>query len=144
MPEGTIIAFDYGSARTGTAVGNTITGTATPLQTIVASNKEQRWVAIDTIIKEWQPSHLILGLPLSAAEQAPELLGEIKNFGKQLKKRYALPVDFIDESNSSVDANQRLKTQRQQGRRKKVNKLEIDQQAAVIILERWLEQQHAK
>ena len=144
MPDGTFLAFDYGSARTGTAVGNTVTGTATPLQTIATNNKEQRLLAIDTIIKDWQPARLLLGLPLSAAEQAPELLGEIKNFGKELKKRYALPVDYVDESNSSVDANRRLKQQRQQGRRKKVNKLEIDQQAAVIILERWLEQQHAK
>lgn len=143
-PEGTIIAFDYGQARIGTSVGNSITATAAPLITIAATTKAQRWQAIDELLNEWQPVRLVLGLPVSAADDAPELLREINNFGKQLQKRYDLPVNFVDESYSSVEANKRLKHQRQQGRRKKLNKQEIDQQAAVIILERWLEESYAE
>lgn len=144
-PDCTILAFDYGKARTGVAIGNSLTGTASPLTTINSSNKTQRWEAIDHIVEQWRPGQLLLGLPVSAAKQAPEFLGEIKNFGKRLQSRYDLPVALIDESNSSVEANQRLKYLRQQGRKKKLNKQEIDQHAAVIILERWMdEKQHAE
>ena len=45
---------------------------------------------------------------------------------------------LVDESYSSVEANERLKELRRNGRKKKLNKKEIDAQAAVIILERWL------
>ena len=50
---GTVLAFDFGSKRIGTAVGETLTGTAHPLSTIHAEDKQRRYAAIAALIAEW-------------------------------------------------------------------------------------------
>ena len=134
----TIIAFDYGYQRTGVAVGNSITRTASAVDTLFGANMKQQWQDIDTIMQEWQPAQLLIGMPLQLETSSDELLAQIKSFKRKLKQRYDLPVYLVDESYSSVEANERLKELRRNGRKKKLNKKEIDAQAAVIILERWL------
>lgn len=134
----TIIAFDYGYQRTGVAVGNSITRTASAVDTLSGANMKQQWQDIDTIMQEWQPAQLLIGMPLQLETSSDELLAQIKSFKRKLKQRYDLPVYLVDESYSSVEANERLKELRRNGRKKKLNKKEIDAQAAVIILERWL------
>lgn len=44
---GTVLAFDFGLARTGVAVGNTVTRTAEPLVILDASTNESRWQSIE-------------------------------------------------------------------------------------------------
>ena len=63
MPEGTVIAFDFGEKRIGVALGETILGQAHPLAVIRAESKEVRTAAIDKLLKEWQPVQLVVGLP---------------------------------------------------------------------------------
>lgn len=134
----TIVAFDFGTQRTGVAVGNSSTHTASALATLSGANMQQQWQDIDNIVHEWQPEQLLVGVPLQLEAPSKELVAEINSFMRKLKQRYDLPVELVDESYSSVEANERLKDLRQQGRKKKLHKKEIDAQAAVIILERWL------
>ena len=56
------MAFDFGHLRTGVAVGNRISMSAEPLQTVTAK-AETRLAAIAKIIAEWQPDMLIVGRP---------------------------------------------------------------------------------
>ncbi|HFD86530.1 MAG TPA: pre-16S rRNA-processing nuclease YqgF, partial [Gammaproteobacteria bacterium] len=63
----------------------------------------------------------------------------IRAFAAQLQKRYDMPVEFVNEAFTSFEAQDRLKQQRQRGRKKRVKKIEIDQQAAAVIVETWLE-----
>jgi len=53
--QGTFLAFDFGTKRIGVAVGNSISGTAQPLTTLHGEQNEQRFAAIETLIREWQP-----------------------------------------------------------------------------------------
>lgn len=134
-----LLAFDFGLKRTGVALGITATGTASPLQTIAYSKTESLWQSIDSMITEWRPQLLLVGMPnLNSAQDHP-LEKPIKKFTNQLKHRYQLPVEFIDESFSSQQAENRLKQMRQSGRRKKIHKHEIDKQAAALLVEQWLE-----
>ena len=64
----------------------------------------------------------------------------ILRFIRQLEGRYHLPVDVVSEQLSSLEAEQRLKQTRQAGRKRKVRKEEIDQIAATIILESWIQE----
>ena len=64
----------------------------------------------------------------------------ILRFIRQLEGRYTLPVDVVSEQLSSREAEQRLKQARQAGRKRKVRKEEIDQVAAAIILESWMQE----
>lgn len=136
------MAFDFGSARTGVAVGNRVTGTASPIATVRQIESDGGLKEVDQMIREWQPEQLIIGYPehVGASTNAPQQA--IRRFAEQLRERYGLKVQMVDESLSSAEANKRLKELRQNGRKKRVNKAEIDSIAAAIILERWLEQPH--
>lgn len=138
MPEACILAFDFGLQRIGVAVGNTIINTASPLTTLTNTKDKQLWQQVDVLVDEWQPSLLLLGQPENINNSSKVLLSAINKFSNELNRRYLRPITFIDESGSSNEAEQRLIAQRQAGRKQKIKKSEIDQQAAVIILERWL------
>ena len=58
-------------------------------------------------------------------------------FCKNLNTRYHLPVETIDESNTSAKAYEILKDMRSKGQRKKINKTDIDKASAAIILDSW-------
>ena len=132
-----ILAFDFGKRRIGTALGNTLTQTASPLQTLPCNHPEIPWRAIDALIAEWSPGRLLLGLPQREDGTPGTLDKAIRDFAAALQKRYDTPVELVNEAFTSREAEARLKHQRQQGRKQKVKKSEIDQQAAAIIIEIW-------
>jgi hypothetical protein len=53
-PEGPVLGFDYGTERIGVAVGQTLTGTASPLTTLDAHGRNPDWTAIDRLVEEWR------------------------------------------------------------------------------------------
>ena len=139
MPDsGRVLGFDYGEQRIGVAVGQRLTGMATPLTTLKSLHNKPDWEGISKLIQEWQPEALIVGMPYHLDGSASDMSERIDKFCRQLHGRYNLPVYQVDERLSSAEAEQHLKLQRQQGRRKKINKQEIDQLAAAIQLESWL------
>ena len=133
-----VIGFDYGERRIGVAVGLLELGTANPLTTINIANAGLQWGEINRIIQEWQPSALIVGCVKHRTQNNNILQSKITGFCENLKKRYHLPVETIDESYTSVTAYEILKDMRSKGRRKKINKADIDKAAAAIILDSWL------
>ncbi len=64
MNNQTLLCFDCGKKRIGAAVGQTITATATALETIKTSNSKPDWENISRLIKEWSPDRLVVGKPL--------------------------------------------------------------------------------
>ncbi len=139
MPE-SLLAFDFGYRRVGIGLGIMITGTASPIHTIEYRDQAQLWSQIDTLVQEWQPQLLVVGMPRHLNGDVHELAKPIQRFANQLEKQYHLPVEFIDERLSSQEASARLKTQRQGGRKKRISKQEIDRQSAAILAENWMNQ----
>lgn len=137
-----VLGFDYGLKRTGVAIANTVTGLATPLCTLMSINTKPDWSRISQLIEEWRPERLVVGIPYLLDGKSSEMTAKTEKFCRQLEGRYGLPVDTINEQLTSLEAEQRLKQSRQAGRKKKINKVEIDQLAAAIILESWI-LQHA-
>ncbi len=133
-----LLGFDFGLRRIGVAVGQTITQTATPLTTVTAQDGQADWQAIDEVIERWRPDLLILGKPSSPNGDRHALDRPINRFRRMLEERYGLRVELIDENLSSSEASQILKRQRQQGRRRRVNKADVDRVSAAILLERWM------
>lgn len=133
----TLLGFDFGEQRIGIAVGQTLTGTVTPLVTLSSVKQQPDWMGIEALIKEWQPDRLIVGLPLHMDGREQTLTQRAKRFGNQLKGRYNLPVEWVDERLSSHAAEMIL---REQGNRRP-DKQAIDKIAAGLILQSWLEQQ---
>ena len=63
MQEGTVLCFDFGLARTGVASGNTLTRSAQPVTIIHARTNDERWKAVEALVKEWEPVLLVVGVP---------------------------------------------------------------------------------
>jgi putative Holliday junction resolvase len=112
MPEGTklgivnheltIMAFDYGTRRIGVAVGNTVTKLGQPLKTIAESSSEASFKAIEGLLKEWQPTSLVVGLPCHPDGTTHEMSAKARRFGNQLHGRFQLPVEWVDERYTSA------------------------------------------
>jgi putative Holliday junction resolvase len=134
-----LLAFDFGKRRVGVGLGVPETHTATPLTTIAYRHQDTLWREIHTLIETWNPQLLLVGMPTRDDGKAANLEKPIKLFAATLKKRYDLPIEFINEQLTSLEAIDRLKQQRQNGRKKKVQKMEIDRQAAAILIENWLD-----
>jgi putative holliday junction resolvase len=118
------LAFDFGSRRIGVASGNTLTGAASPLTTIVAQG-EARFAAIAALIAEWQPAALVVGVPFHPDGAAHVNTGRARRFARQLHARFGVPVHEADERYTTVEA-------RAAGAR------DLDAAAAALILEQYM------
>jgi len=133
-----VIGFDYGERRIGIAIGVLDLQTTNPLTTIIVPTSGIPWSEITRIIEEWQPNTLVVGTVNHATQNNNAIQKRVQNFCKNLDTHYHLPVETIDESNTSVKAYEILKDLRSKGQRKKINKTDIDKASAAIILDSWL------
>lgn len=139
IPVRSLLALDFGLRRIGIASGAPITGTASALTTIEASDGEPDWEALDALVREWNPDLLLLGLPTATSGESTEMTVAVRDFADRLRSRYEIPVEFVDERYTSVEAEALLKEQRRLGiKARRVQKPEIDSLAAQIIAESWM------
>ena len=139
MPEGTVLAFDFGEKRIGVATGETLLGNAHPLTVIHAESNDDRFTAIAKLVAEWRPVQLVVGLPTHADGTPHDMTRLAHKFGERLQRRFKLPVGFADERLTSLDAEARL---RETGRNSKSAKPLLDAVAAQLILQTWFESPH--
>jgi putative Holliday junction resolvase len=128
---GTLLGFDYGPAKIGIAVGQTLTATATPLETLRAVQQRPDWDGITRLLEEWEPEALVVGIPYNMDDSEAEIAGRAHRFARQLEGRYHLPIHLVDERLTSLAAKEEL------GRRPKRVE-ELDAIAAKLILETFL------
>jgi len=129
VTEKTIIGFDYGTKRIGVAVGQTLTHSATPVDTVNFIRNKPDWEHIEKLIRQWNPDALVVGVPLSMDDKRQVMTDASEQFSRQLHGRFQLPVFNIDERLSSWEARDRLK-----------DSYDIDAVAAQVILETWFSQ----
>lgn len=118
----TILAFDLGMARTGVAVGNSLTRLASPHVVMQASNKAARIAATTAQIAQWKPQLLVLGLPCHPDGKPHDMTRAALNFARHLHEATALPIWLVDERYSSAIAG-----------------VETDAQAAAVILQQFFD-----
>ena len=133
----TLLAFDFGLARIGVAVGETETGHAHPLAVIAEEANAARFAAIEKLLAEWKPAGLVVGLPTHMDGTEHAMTVRCRRFANQLHGRYGLPVSLVDERLSSAEAEERLSEAGHHGWRKQ--KPRLDSAAAQIILNQYLE-----
>lgn len=137
----TYLGFDFGDKKIGTAIGQTTTVTASPLQTLRWHQQQPNWVLISKLIDEWHPAGLVVGISRQADGTDNVITPKMLKFCRQLEGRYRLPVHQMDEAWSTFEAKQLLfdELQVSASRLWKVQ----DQLAAQLILQSWLNQ-HAE
>ncbi|MDD5296243.1 MAG: Holliday junction resolvase RuvX [Rhodocyclaceae bacterium] len=133
---GTVLAFDFGLQRIGVAVGERLLGTARALETIAVPDNEHRFKAIARLIEEWRPGTLVVGLPLAPDGGEHEMTARARRFANQLSGRFRLPVVLCDERFSSLEAEDDL---RREGLDWKKRKPLLDARAAQVILQSYFD-----
>ena len=122
--QASFLAFDFGLKRTGVAVGNRLTRSATPQPTIRAEG-EARWAPIASRLAEWQPDALVVGVPFHPDGAEHENTVRARKFARQLRGRFNLPVYEVDERFSTTEAHA-------------AGARDADAASAAIILEQFL------
>jgi len=122
----TFLAFDYGTKRIGVAIGNSEIRQAQPLKTIQNKRLDDTFGTIQKMVKEWEVSNFVVGLPKYPDGAEHEMTKRAKRFGNQLNGRLNLPVHWVDERYTSAVVDDQLG--------------DIDSQAAVLILEQYFQE----
>lgn len=143
-----ILGFDFGMRHIGVAVGQSLTGTATPIGTIAAKDGIPNWEEIKACIVQWRPSQIVVGIPLHMDGSEQLLTHAARRFAERLIERYQLPVMPVDERLSSWEAKRRIVEQaefsktKERGKVKKKTRKEavadLNAAAAAILVEQWL------
>ena len=122
----TVLGFDFGIKRIGVAIGNTMIRQAQPLSVIAAIANEPRFAAIASLVEQWRPSRIVVGLPSHPDGVEHEMSARCRRFANQMHGRFNLPVVLVDERYSSAVIS---------AKRGEV----IDDRAAAIILQQYFD-----
>ena len=133
----TVLGFDFGLKRIGVATGQRVTATAAPLQPLAARDGIPDWHKIETLLKEWQPHAVLVGLPLNMDDSESELSQLARKFARRLEGRFKVSVYMVDERLTSREARSVLADI---GERRKGKLPSLDSTAAVLMVEGWLAQ----
>jgi putative Holliday junction resolvase len=134
----TLIGFDFGKKYIGVAVGQEITGSASPLGSIKANDGVPHWDNLAKYLTEWQPDLIVVGLPLNMDGSEQQLTIDAKKFGHRIAGRFGLQVVFQDERLTTADAKAQLFSR---GGYKNLKKDNIDAESARLIIESYFAQQ---
>jgi putative Holliday junction resolvase len=130
-----LLSLDYGRRRIGIAVTDETATVVRGLTTIDRKQSDDIFKEIVTIISDEKPELLVVGLPLDHNDNETQMTLEIRAFVDKLQQFISIPVEFSDESFSSVEAASIMMTRKKKDRRQKTT---IDRVAACLILERYL------
>lgn len=134
-----VLGFDYGTRQIGVAVGQTVTGSAQPLMVLKARDGIPDWQQIASLLDEWKPDALIVGLPLNMDGTPSEMSGRAEKFARRLEGRYQLKVHCVDERLSTFEAKQSLRESRRTPSSYRDDP--VDALAAALLLQTWLSEQ---
>lgn len=129
-----ILAVDYGDARTGLASTDWTGTICVPLDRIDSRDPAAVVAAIVAIVDDRQTEAIALGMPLSADGAPNPRAQRTAQFQRLLQAAVKCPVHAVDESHSTDEAHERLKTG---GLKASQRKKLADSVAALVILERF-------
>ncbi|MGD1713158.1 Holliday junction resolvase RuvX [Hydrocoleum sp. CS-953] len=139
MPQNRISALglDVGRKRMGVAGCDGTGLIATGITTIKRTSFQQDIAQLQTIVQERQVQLLVVGLPYSMNGSIGFQGREVQKYAQRLSQTLELPVEYVDERLTSVQAEEMLKAANISPSQ---NKGLIDRKAAALILQQWLDE----
>ena len=134
------VALDVGDKRIGIAVSDPLGWTAQGVETYHRTTSQQDYAYLREKIASYEPEGLVVGLPVNMNGTKGPRVELVEAFVKKLMGAWALPVYYQDERMTTMAATQVL-LQADVSRKKRKQK--VDQLAAVLILQRFLDSLHA-
>src|SRR5258708_31898692 len=107
-PPKILLAFDFGMKRIGVAIGQMVTQTARPLDTLPAKNGIPNWETLTKLINKWQPDALVVGIPLNMDGSPQKMSQHAHEFAEMLSVRFNIPIHKIDERLTTKAARENM------------------------------------
>lgn len=118
------------------AVSDPLGITAQGLETLQRQNKRLDFAHLERVIREYHVAEIVMGLPLRMSGTEGIQAEKMQAFAEEIRRRFKLPVHLWDERLTSAQANRLLReTEMSIKRRGEV----VDQMAAVLILQSWMD-----
>jgi putative Holliday junction resolvase len=133
--KGIILGIDYGTKKIGFAVGDTFSCTVEPKGVLSVSSEKQALEVIKNKIIEWGAVAIVIGLPLDKKGETQYMTDKVIKITECLKQAIALPIFFSDERYTTKVAQQLMQDS---GVKKKPHQQSVDDWAAALILQCWL------
>jgi len=134
-----ILAIDHGTVRIGLAISDEMELVASPLKTLDAQAVPDQEIA--RIVQEKKVGTIVIGMPFHMNGQRGEAAQRVEKFATLLGRtlQHEVPIEFVDERLSSVEAEASMSRAGITGKRER-NEI-VDQLAAVVILQDFLNSQ---
>jgi putative Holliday junction resolvase len=131
-----IVGFDVGDRRIGVALSDPLGFTAQPLFTLHRTNRRADFKAVARVLRKHHVTEAVVGNPLyMSGDQSPQA-AKAQAFADELRTEFAITVHLWDERLSTTQAHRHLDDA---GHAAIGRKGIIDQVAAVLILQSWLD-----
>ena len=130
-----ILGLDVGDVRIGAAISDELGFAAHPLCTITRKNRKTDLAVICDLINTHQVDAVVIGLPLMLSGEIGIQAEKVQKFANRLKQEARIPIHLRDERLTTVEADDIL---REVGKPRKKRRQVIDQVAAVVILNEYL------
>ena len=131
-----VLALDHGTKRIGVALSDETATIAHPLEFIPAQPLAACLARLKEIIRERPVQEIVVGLPRNMNGTCGPAAEAALKFAAALREALKLPVKTWDERLTSVQANRLLI---EAGVRREQRKAKVDQSAAAIVLQSYLD-----
>jgi putative Holliday junction resolvase len=148
---GRILAVDWGERRLGLAVSDPLGITAQPAPPVLLDQPRDAASAIARAVESWDASRVVLGLPLELSGREGDAALRVRALAQELATKIAIPIETWDERFTSALAERSLRDEgargatrrkgggREQARTEAKAKARVDQRAALLLLQSWLD-----
>jgi putative Holliday junction resolvase len=127
------MALDIGERRIGIAISDSGI-LASPHSVLLRKSKQEDFLRLGRLIAELKVERLVIGLPYSLSN--PDGIGpqtrRVKRYAEALSRTITTPIDYFDESYSTVEAQTYLAMTAQKN-------VPLDAAAAAVILQKYLD-----
>lgn len=134
------LAIDYGTRRIGLAKSDPTGTIASALTTLDVKSEKEALEKLAEIIEQYRLNGIVVGYPLLKSGDKSEKCHQIDRFIEKLRKIYPGPIERVDERYTSQEAAGVIHAH---GKRTGQDKKRVDRLAAVIILQRYLDENPA-
>lgn len=136
-----LLGLDVGSKTVGVAVSDPLGVTAQEVETIPIDESKFNFGmrSLRKLVRKYDAEGFVLGLPKNMDGSSGASVARSKAYGKRLEEKFGLPVHYVDERLTTVQAKRILIEEARVHNRVDQKKV-VDQMAAVLILQTYLEQ----
>jgi putative Holliday junction resolvase len=133
-----VLGIDWGTKRIGLALSDPSGTLAQPLATLTRrAGRRFPLQQLKAHLDRWRPVAVVVGLPLEADGSDGPAAREAREMARLIGEKAGLPVELMDERMTTARALQA-------GRSRPGDQVDVDQRAATVLLQLYLDRRRGR